>query len=161
MVSLRRNQINMKYSVLLGESVTYKTDSDGNIIYDSYTDSDGTVYHYPIETGSSEEIYSTPTDFMASFSMSGSDAEATEYGLSTADYEAVLSCQKGAYPIIEGALIWVSSEVESIYNEEVEIEIDGQTYTTIAPKKISADYTVIKSSTSLNEDRYILKAVNK
>lgn len=150
MIQLRRNQEKMKYSLLIGESEIYR----------EYTDSDGNTYM--IGTGKETTYYSTPVDFMANISMSGSDAEATEYGLSTADYEAILSCSKGAYPIVEGSLIWINSEVETLYDEEVEIKFDNGTIKkTNAPKRTSADYTVIKSSPSLNEDKFILKAVNK
>ncbi len=141
----------MKYALLLGEVEIMR----------EYTDSDGKTY--PLEpTGKVETYYSTPSEFMASMSMSGSSAEAMEYGLSTADYQAVLSCSRGAYPISEGSLIWITSEVQTKYNSETEVTFDdGTTGMTTAPIAISADYTVIKCSPSLNEDRFLLKAVNK
>lgn len=160
MRALRRNQKKMKYSLLLGEAPIYVTDEDGNVKYESAI-YDGVEYTYPIETGETEIYYSTPVDFKANIALSGGDSDSTEYGLSTADYEAIIMTSKGAVPIVEGSLIWVTSEVESLYTEEVDIEIDGQTYRSNAPKRISADYTVIKCSPSLNEDKYILKAVNK
>lgn len=150
MRQLRRNQLKIKYSTLLGESEIYR----------QYTDSDGNTY--PIGTGQNATYYSTPIEFMTSMSMSGSEAEAMEYGLSTADYQAVLSCSKNSYPIVEGTIIWVTSEVRTLYDNEIEVTFDdGTTATTNAPIKESADYVVIKCSPSLNEDKFILKAVNK
>ena len=161
MRTLRRNKQQMKYSLIIGEAPIYVTDSDGNIKYDSYTDSSGIEYRYPKETGETEIYYSTPVTFFGNISMSGSDSNFTEYGLSAAEYEAVLNLSRDEQPIVEGAIIWLNSEVESRYTEEIEVEIDGKIYRTIQPIQTSSDYTVIKRSTSLNEDRFILKAVNK
>lgn len=156
----------MKYALQIGEVPIYQTDDDGNIIYDSYTDSEGNVYSYPLETGETEIAYSTPKPFMANIAMSGGESEAQEYGLSVADYQAVALLEKGSIPLVEGSLIWFESKPECRYSSEVGIEIENnrgekETVMTTAPIETSADYRVIKLSDSLNFTRAILKAVNK
>lgn len=145
MRTLRRNQQSMYYALQIGEVPIYQTDEDGNIIY--YEDSDGN--RIPYETGEYEIGYSKPVSFFASIAMSGGEAEAQEFGLSISDYNATLLCQKGAYPIVEGSLIWAKSEVG--YKDTGNTVVDGNT----------ADYSVIKVSESLNFVKYVLKAVVK
>lgn len=135
----------MKYALQIGEVPIYQTDDDGNVLY--YEDSDGN--RIPLETGEYEIGYSEPVDFLSSIAMSGGEAEAVEFGLSTSDYEATLLCEKGVYPITEGSLIWTKSEVG--YKDTGNVVVDGNT----------ADYSVIKVSESLNFVKYVLKAVVK
>lgn len=150
MRTVRRNKQKMLYALALGSTP----------IYNFYEDDEGNKY--PLETGEYELTYSTPIEFFANISMSGSDAEATEYGLSTADYQAIIELDKGAIPIKEGSLIWFKSDVEYKYDgEEIEVEVNGETVLTKAPKPVSGDYTVVKISDSLNYTKAILKAVNK
>ena len=157
MRTLRRNQQSMKYALQIGEVPIYNRDENGEIIYEHYEDSDGNIIYYedengnriPSETGEYEIGYSKPVSFFSSIAMSGGEAEAQEFGLSTSDYNATLLCQKGAYPIVEGSLIWTKSEVG--YKDTNNEIIDP----------ISADYEVIKVSESLNFVKYVLKAVVK
>ena len=81
--------------------------------------------------------------------MSGGEAEAQEFGLSISDYNAVIASGKNELPLVLGALIWHNSEVvfEDVENTK--------------PDETSADYRVIKVSESLNEVKYILKAIVK
>lgn len=147
----------MKYALQIGEVPIYNRDENGEIIYEHYEDSDGNIIYYldengnkiPSETGEYEIGYSEPISFFASIAMSGGEAEAQEYGLSVSDYNATLLCQKGAYPIVEGSLIWTKSEVG--YKDTNNEIVDGNT----------ADYGVIKVSESLNFVKYVLKAVVK
>lgn len=151
MRQLAKNKTKMSYSL-------YLTKAD---VYDYYEDNEGNKF--PIKTGEKEEVYSTPKPLKANISMSGSDAEAEAYGLSIADYEAVLVYSKNEYPLVEGSLIWLNSPIEYKYDGE-EIEVDmpsGKKVKTKAPVRVSADYTVIKIADSLNETRAVLKAVNK
>ena len=147
----------MKYAIQIGEVPIYNRDENGEIIYEHYEDSDGNIIYYedengnkiPSETGEYEIGYSEPVSFLSSLAMSGGEAEAQEYGLSVSDYNATLLCQKGAYPIVEGSLIWTKSDVGyKDTNNDI-----------IYP--ISADYEVIKVSESLNFVKYVLKAVVK
>lgn len=135
----------MKYALQNAEIPIYQKDEDSNIIY--YEDSEGNKI--PLETGETEIGYSEPVSFFSSIAMSGGEAEAQEFGLSTSDYNATLLCQKGAYPIVEGSLIWTKSEVGY---KDTNNEITDP---------ISADYEVIKVSESLNFVKYVLKAIVK
>lgn len=141
---LKKNQQKMYYALQVGEVPIYETDEEGNIVYITV---DGE--QIPVETGEYEIGYSEPVEFLSSLAMSGGEAEAQEFGLSTADYNATLLCSKGAFPIVEGSLIWAKSEVG--YKDTAKMVVDGNT----------ADYSVIKVSESLNFVKYVLKAIVK
>ena len=141
MRTLNKNKQKMKYSIKGERKPIYETDSDGNIIY--YEDEEGN--RIPIETGSYTSGWSNPEDFSGNIAMSGGEAEAREFGLSVADYDAVLVLDKNEVPLEEGSLIW--------HEKEVKFKADGEVDTT------SADYTVKKVANSLNSDKYVLKAV--
>lgn len=158
MRTLRKNQQRMYYSLLIGDLPIYETNDDGTMKY--YEDSEGN--RYPLETGEKKLVYTSPEVFYGNISMSGGEAEAVEYGLSTESYEAVIVTQKNAVPMIEGALIWHTSPVEYEYGGvDTEIEFNGEIIKTTFPKAVSSDYMVIKHSPSLNVDKYILRATNK
>lgn len=141
---LARNRQKLKYALQVGEVPVYQTDEDRNTIYE---DIDGVKV--PIETGEYEIGYDKPVDFMANIAMSGGEAEAQEFGLSVSDYNAVIVCNKGAFPITETSLIWHKSE--PVYKDTEQ--------TIIEPN--SADYRVIKVSESLNFVKYVLKRIEK
>jgi len=156
--TLRKNQQVLFCSNLIGTAPIYETDEDGNIKY--YEDSEGN--RYPLDTGETELIYGTPVGFYANIAMSGGEAEAVEYGLSTEAYQAVMVLAKGSVPLKEGSLIWHTSPVEYEYGGlEIEIEVNGETVKTTAPKAVSSDFMILRVSDSLNFSRYILKATNK
>ncbi len=159
MRTLRKNQQKLYYSNLIGTAPVYETDEDGNVKY--YEDSEGN--RYPLDTGETELIYGTPVEFYANIAMSGSgEAEAVEYGLSTESYQAVMVLSKGSVPIKEGSLIWHTSPVEYEYGgSEIEVEVNGEKVKTTAPKAVSSDYMILKSSPSLSIDKFVLKATNK
>ncbi|MFQ9515327.1 MAG: hypothetical protein ACLRZ9_05825 [Eubacterium sp.] len=170
MRTLAKNKQPMKYALQISEIPIYVTDENGEIEYDHYTDSEGNKIYYfdkdgnkiPLEAGGKEVLYSTPKDFKANISMSGGEAEAKEYGLSIADYEAVLNYGRGEFPLVEGALIWFGSKVEYKYDgKEIEVETDNGTVKTKVPIKESADFQVLKVPQSINEEKAILGAVNK
>lgn len=158
MRTLAKNKQKMKYALQIGEIPIYERDADGNIVY--YEDTEGNKI--PLETGNKEIAYSEPKEFSANITMSGGEAEAKEYGLSVSDYEAVISYSKGAFPLVEGALIWFGSNVKHKNNGElIEVETkDGKKMLKV-PENVSADYQVLKISPSLNEEKAILKAINK
>lgn len=174
MRTLRKNSQKMYYALQIGEVQIPARDNDGNIIYQSYTDSDGNEIFFldengnkkPYETGETKIIYGTPQEFNANIAESGGEAEAQTFGLSVADYEAVALYEKGAYPIVIGALVWRDSEPKCEYDHEVPFEIenaDGEkvtVYSTV-PEETSADYRVIKIARSLNFEKAILSAIVK
>lgn len=151
MRTLRKNKQKMYYSNLIGTAP----------VYEYYEDEDGNKYQ--LDTGQQELYYSTPQEFFANIAMSGGEAEAVEYGLSTSDYQSTAVYQKNAYPIKEGTLIWHKSQIEYEYGgTEIEIETEnGEKVLTTAPIAVSSDYQVIKVSDSLNFTKIILKATNK
>lgn len=164
----------MYYALQIGESPIYNRDENGEIIYESYKDSDGNIIYIldddgnkiPQGTGEPQIIYGTPQEFGANIAESGGEAEAQTFGLSVADYEAVALYEKGAYPIVIGALVWRDSEPKCEYDHEVPFEIenaDGEKVTvySTAPEETSADYRVIKLNRSISFTRLILKAIVK
>ena len=144
MRTLRRNKQEMKYSIKGEPQPIYELDENGNKIVE-FVDDEGNVYYR--ETGSYTSGWSKPEVFYGNIAMSGGEAEAQEFGLSVADYNAVISASRNELPLILGAYIWQNSEVE--YKDEDKTDV----------KETSADYQVIKVSESLNEVKYILKAI--
>lgn len=114
-------------------------------IYEEYTDEDGNTYL--LDTGETELVHGEPIEFYGNIAMSGGEAEAVEFGLNLADYEAVLLVSKNTLPLNEQSRIWHTSEPTK----------DDKGYT----DEYSADYRIIKISPSLNFDKYVLKKVVK
>lgn len=147
MRTMQRNKVKFLYSNYNESETIYELDTDGNVIYDSYTDTDGTVYNYPKEIGSTSPGYTSPKKMYANISMSGGEAEAREFGLDVSQYSAILICEKNKYNIDETSIIWYKNSVEYKDAEETEIEPN------------SADYRVVKVSESINYVRYVLQKV--
>lgn len=145
---LKKNKQNMYYSLLLGETPIYALDEHGNKQIDWIDEETGEV-HY-IEKGSNMNLYSVPVQFKGNIAMSGSDVDRTEFGVSEANYEAVLVMTKGEIPITETSLIWFQTPPTTK-------DVEGVTYADDS----TADYRVLKVSPSLNVDRYILDKVVK
>lgn len=166
MLQPRINQIPMKYALQIGEIPEFETDDDGNIKYEGYIDDDENFFPYLDEngnkiarpTGKYEVTYSEPVPFMGSIADSGGEAEATMYGLSTADYSAVMTVIKGTIPVKEGMLIWVNSEPQL---KHIEVEIDDIALNGDYAVRESADFYVVKNPIALNIQRIPLQAINK
>ena len=121
-------------------------------IYEYYEDEDGNTI--PLDTGETKLVYGEPKEFDGNIAMSGGEAEAVEFGVSTTDYEAVLLLSKGekdkegnVIVLKETSLVWFESEPK----KDAEGNAD----------EFSADYRVVKPSPSLNTVRYVLKKVVK
>ena len=114
-------------------------------IMETYYDDEGNAYEY--DTGETKLVYGEPIEFKGNIAMSGGEAEAQEFGLNLADYEAVLVVDKNTLPITETSLIWHNSEPTK----------DDEGYT----DEYSADYRIVKPSPSLNIDKFVLKKVVK
>lgn len=141
---LKKNKQKLHYSLFIEERPKYALDEFGNKIIE-YVDEEGNEYYR--ETGETERVYSLPVEFLGNISMSGGEAEAMEFGLNTADYEAVLIVDKGLLPVDESSLIWFDSEPVIDDNGLVDY--------------VTADYSIIKISPSLNVDKYVLKKTIK
>lgn len=131
----KKNQQKMYYA-LQGNEVP---------IYDYYVDSEGNKI--PLDTGEKKIAYEKPIAFKGNIAFSGGESQAQEFGLSLADYEAVLVVEKGSIPITETSRIWHTTE--PTFNQDGTVN------------EFSADYTVVKVSPSLNVDRYVLKKIVK
>lgn len=131
MRTLNKNKQKMYYATLV------------DTVQEEYIDEDGNRY----PTGEPKNIYSEPVEFYGNIAMSGGEAEAVEFGLNLADYEAVLLVGKNTLPITETSLIWHATEPTK--------GTDGNT------DEYSADYRIVKISPSLNFDKYVLKKVVK
>ena len=114
-------------------------------IYEIYTDEDGNEYQ--IDTGERKTVYSDAVQFFGNITMSGGEAEAREFGLNLADYEAILVVAKNTLPLTETSLIWLNSEPKK----------DAENYT----DEFSADFRIVKISPSLNYDKYVLQRIVK
>ena len=114
-------------------------------VTETYYDDEGNAYE--LDTGETELVYGEPIEFKGNIAMSGGEAEAQEFGLNLADYEAVLLVSKNTLPLTETSRIWHTSEPTK----------DDKGYA----DEYSADYRIVKISPSLNFDKYVLKKVVK
>lgn len=143
---LNKNKQNLFYALHIASETIYKLDEHGNKIvsYVDETTTPPTVYYEDI---GQTETYDEPVEFEGNIALSGGDSQEVEFGVSVADYEAILSVGKDLLPIDETSLIWHTSEPT----------IDTYGHADAS----TADYRVIKKTSSLNTDRYILKKVVK
>lgn len=141
---LEKNKQNLKYALQVGEVPVYERDEDGNIIY---IEVDG--QKVPVETGETEPGYSNPIDFRGNIAMSGGEAEAKSFGVDISEYDAILLMEKNRIPIDETSLIWHTSKVRYIDEQN-----------TIVDRK-SADYSIKRVQPSLNFTRYLSKRIVK
>lgn len=148
-MTLAQNKQRLKYALQNGSVPVYETDDEGNIIY--YEDSDGN--RIPMETGETTVGYSEPVVFFGNIAMSGGEIKEQEYGLSVADYDAVLIMAKDEIPISETSRIWFESEVgyKQVLFDYPTVIVDGDT----------ADFRVLAIKPSLNTVKYVLRRINK
>ena len=142
---LSKNKQKLKYSLFAERKPIYKLDENGDKII-SFIDEEGNIYY---EEEGYTSGYSEPVEFLANIAQSGGEAEATAYGLSVADFDAVVVTSKGYVPLVEGSRIWQNSEV--LFKDEQNTDVNEK----------SADYTVVRVLDSLNSTKYLLKAVVK
>lgn len=141
---LEKNKQNLKYALQVGEVPIYERDESGNIVY---IDVDG--QKVPVETGETEIGYAIPVSFRGNIAMSGGEAEAKSFGVDISEYDAILLMEKDRIPIDETSLIWHTSEVQ--YIDEQNTIVDRKT----------ADYSIKRVQPSLNFTRYLLKRIVK
>ena len=158
MRNLRRNQTPMQFATYLGSAPIYQTDENEEIQY--FTDTEGN--RYPMKTGQYEGIYGNVEEIKANISLSNEEGNATEYGMSNADFSAILVLETN-YPVKKGDYIWVKSPVQYKYGgKETEFTLkNGETIIAKAAVVESADYQVVGEPDSLNVGRMLLKSVNK
>ena len=144
-MTLAQNKQKLYYALQTDSIPVYETDADGNIIY--YEDSDGN--RIPLETGETQPGYAKPVLFLGNIAMSGGEVKDEEYGLSVADYDAVLIMQKNEIPVTETSRIWFESVVG--YTDASQTIVDGDT----------ADFRIVAIKPSLNTVKYVLKRIEK
>lgn len=146
MRQLAKNKVKMWYALHRASEVIYKLDKDGNKIV-SYVDTSVTppVTYYE-EEGTTEEGYYEPVEFFGNIAYSGGDSQVTEFGISTADYEANVTVSRNSLPITEQSLIYLHTPL-----------VDSSGYA----KEEDADYRVIRVHPTINEDKFLLSKVQK
>ena len=118
------------------EDVTeYQRDKDGNIMYVTVNGKER-----PVEKVLPAH-FSQPIKFEASINMGGKSAEAVEFGVDKSAYSAVLTTPKGMVNITETSIIW----------HETEPQLKGD-----YADETTCDYHVVKKTSSILYDRYIL-----
>lgn len=137
----RANKQNLKYSLYKEKSVVEKVDANGNKLY---VEVKGKKQPITMEL---PPHYEEPIDFKASIQMSGGNTEPVEFGIDISSYSAIITTPKGMLPITETSIIWFESDVKHKKDGSVD--------------DASADYSVVKKTSSLYYDRYVLaKRVN-
>lgn len=147
MRGLNKNKTQMWYALHRASEVIYRLDGDGNKIV-SYVDTSVTppVTYYEVE-GQTEEGYYAPVEFFGNIAYSGGESQVTEFGISTAEYEANVTVSRNSLPIEEQTLIYLHTPL-----------VDADTGYAI---ESDADYRVIKLHPTINEDKYLLVKVQK
>ena len=130
MRQLRKNERTMYYA-------NYEGVED---IISGYTEVDGKLV--PIKVGTTQS-YTPICQFKANLSVNSGNTYQAEFGLDIGEYNAIVSANKGELPFTEQTLIWT---------KEPETDAEGKA------KPETADYRVIAIKTSINEERFILKA---
>lgn len=120
---------------------------------ETYTDANGDTYTFDIEEGYNVDEYSLPVEFYGNISFNGGNinfgtgsTDFMEYGVSYAEFTAILVTRKGEVPITDTSLIWFEAEP---------VIVNGK----VDPS--SADYKIKKLSPSLNIDKFLLIKVVK
>lgn len=145
---LYRNKQTIYYALLLGTTPEYKLDENGNKIVDYVDPETGETYY--VETGTKIPLYSPAVEFKGNIAFAGADLLRQEFGISDEHYEAVLVLDKDEIPITETSLIWYQTSPAEKIIDDVKYADDS-----------TADYRVLRSVPSLNNDRFILAKVVK
>lgn len=143
-----RNKQRLYYALLVDTIPQYDFDDEGNKIVDYVDEETGETYY--VESGTRTPVYSTPVEFRGNIAFAGADLLRQEYGISDENYEAVLVLNKNEIPLQDTSLIWYQSDPGTKIVDSVEYADDS-----------TADYRVLKSVPSLNNDRFILAKVVK
>lgn len=143
-----KNKQTIYYALLVATIPVYKRDKDGNKIVDYVDEETGEVFY--VETGTKMPLYSPAVKFKGNIAFAGADLLRQEFGISDERYEAVLVLNKGQIPITETSLIWFETAPQTKIVDDIEYADDA-----------TADYRVLRSVPSLNNDRYILAKVVK
>lgn len=143
MRTLAKNKVPMKYALYEGQTPIYQLDKNGEPVV-SWIDVEGNIY-YVVEGEAPK--YSEPTDFFASISMSGGESVSVEFGVDIGNYDAVIVTELNEFPLSETNYVWVSSEPQHSSRGLVDVT--------------TADFRVTAVKPSLNQTKYLLRAITK
>lgn len=143
---LKKNKQTLYYALYKGKETIYKLDKNGAKIVSYVDDTVEPAITYYEKLGVAD-VYDKYVKFEGNIALSGGDSQTVDFGVSVADYEAVLIMGKDALPITETSLIW--------FNTKPSLDVNGYTDAS------TADFRVAKVSPMLNETRYILSKVVK
>ena len=163
----------MKYLLQTNTKIPVSEENSSGEV--EYIEIDGELV--PIETGfynvgheqetQSGELVDKIVTFYGNISFSGGETHLEEYGVNSADYDAVLVMPKDSLPITETSYIWYDSD--PVYQDGTLVDSEsnpietsnGQTVTVLTGRvdTSSADFKVVKVIPSLGFKRYLLKAV--
>lgn len=147
MRTLNKNTTRMWYALHRDSEPIYKKDEHGNLIVVYVDESVTPPKEYYEKIGTTEEGYTAPEGFCGNIAYSASgEAETTEFGVSTTEYEATVTVSTNSLPIDETSLVWIHEPL--VDNDGYAIESD-------------ADFKVLKVRPSLNVTRYLLAKVQK
>ena len=152
---LEINKQEMKYSSQGKRISVYKRDGNGDIVYQSYVDTDGNTIFYLDENGEKiptiidERIgFSDPQTFYANISNKLSEVLVKEFGIDDSSTYVQIVTDKGYLPLRAGDVVWKKSEVG--------YDADGLVDST------TADYTVKGvADEGLTVDLFLLQKIVK
>lgn len=130
------NKQKFYYATWAEESTEYQKDKDGNIKYVLVNGK-----NRPIEKVVPAH-FSNPIEFDASINMGGKNAETVEFGVDNSSYSAIITTPRGLVNITETSLIWHTTT--PTYKGDGYVD------------ESTADYNVVKVTSSQLYDRYVL-----
>lgn len=150
---LEINKQKMMYSKQ-GEKITvYDRDEQGNIIYESYKDSEGNDIFYLDDDGNKiprnveEKVgFSEPTSFYANISNKLSEVLVKEYGIDNSTLYCQITADKGYLSLNAGDLIWKKSSIEKDSDGYVKPESADYVVKGVADEGLTVDLFLLQKN---------------
>lgn len=132
-----KNKQKMWYAIPNGSTPVYVRDESGNIVYESYTDSDGNVIYIlddnnqkiPMMTGEGQQSYTQPVQFLGGISGRITQALIEAYGIDDTTMYAQIDYNANEYPFTVGTLIWKRNQPTitsgTVVKESADYEVVG------------------------------------
>lgn len=140
----RKNKSKLYYATLVSSEPIYALDENGHkIVVETI---DGVDYYE--ELGMTEEHYSEAVEFVGTINYGGGNAEHTEFGISVAEYDAILTLPTNSTPICETTLIWADTEPTTIPDTQY-------------ADPTTSDFEIVKKTVTLNTTQFVLKRIVK
>lgn len=147
------NKQRMKFAKT-GQRITiYDRDENGEIIYESYSDTDGNEIYYLDDDGNKiprvlevKNGFSEPKEFFANISNKLNEALMKEFGVDDSTNYAQIVADKGRIPLKEGDVIWKKSEIERFEDGLVDGDSADYTVKGVADEGITVDLFLLKKN---------------